>query len=242
MVTFVLPPGTGPAECLAWDEALLDLVEDEACDAALWFWEAPSHCVVVGYGQTPAREVRLDACRADGVPVLRRCSGGGTVVQGPGCLSYALAMPIDAHPELATVSGTNAHVMGCQRDALARVVPGSLAVCGHTDLVWEGRKVSGNAQRRRRRALLFHGTFLHGMDLDLVTRWLRPPSSEPAYRAGRDHAAFVANLPCPPGILRGALAEAWLATPAPVPADGWAHVQRLMAARYGRPEWHDRRA
>ena len=27
MVTFALPPGTAPAECLAWDEALLDLVD-----------------------------------------------------------------------------------------------------------------------------------------------------------------------------------------------------------------------
>ena len=242
MVTFALPPGTGPAECLAWDEALLDLVEDEACEAALWFWEAPSHGVVVGYGQTPAREVRLDACRADGVPVLRRCSGGGTVLQGPGCLSYALAMPIDAHPDLVTVGGTNAHVMGCQRDALARVVPGSLAVCGHTDLVWDGRKVSGNAQRRRRRALLFHGTFLHGMDLALVTRWLLPPSSEPAYRAGRDHEAFVANLPCPPDVLREVLAHAWKATPGPVPEAAGRRVERLMSERYGRADWHERRA
>lgn len=242
MVTFALPPGTGPAECLAWDEALLDLVEDEACDAALWFWEAPSHCVVVGYGQTPAREVRLEACRADGVPVLRRCSGGGTVLQGPGCLSYALALPIDAHPDLGTVGGTNAHVMGRQRDALSRVVPGSLAVCGHTDLVWDGRKVSGNAQRRRRRALLFHGTFLHGMDLALVTRWLRPPSWEPSYRAGRDHEAFVANLPCSSGVIRGALADAWKTTPGDVPEDAGRRVERWMADRYGRAEWHERRA
>ena len=241
MVTFALPHGTAPAACLAWDEALLDLVEDGECHAALGFWEAPSHCVVMGYGQDPAREVHRDACRSDGVPVLRRCSGGGTVLQGPGCLSYALVLPIDWHPELATVGGTNAHVMGCQRDALARVVPGGLAVCGHTDLVWNGRKVSGNAQRRRQRALLFHGTFLHRMDLALVTRWLRPPSSEPAYRAGRAHEAFVANLPCAPDAIRDALAEAWLATPAPLPAASLSRVQRLMADRYGRAEWHERR-
>ncbi len=242
MVTFELPATTPPMECLAWDEALLDAVEEEACEAALWFWESPIPCVVVGYGQTPEREVHMEACRADDVPVLRRCSGGGTVVQGPGCLSYALALPIDSAPALATVSGTNAHVMARQRDALARIVEGTVVVRGHTDLVWNGRKVSGNAQRRKRRALLFHGTFLHGFDLARVTRWLRAPSSEPAYREGRAHEAFISNVPCPARLICKALADEWQAMPAAVPRDASIRVKHLLEERYARAEWHARRA
>ena len=46
--------------------------------------------VVVGRSSRLDEEVHLDACRAAGVPVLRRPSGGAAIVSGPGCLMYAL--------------------------------------------------------------------------------------------------------------------------------------------------------
>ena len=212
MVAFDLPGQPGPAECMAWDEAILDAVEHGECGPSLWFWESPIPCVVVGYGQSPAREVHLEACRADHVPVLRRCSGGGTVVHGPGCLSYGVALPIDLHPDLETIHGTNGFVMSRNRAALQSLVEGTVEVRGHTDLVWNDRKVSGNAQRRKRHALLFHGTFLHALDLSLVPRWLPQPTSQPDYRDHRPHSEFIANLPCPPASIRRAIRLHWLAS------------------------------
>ena len=241
MLAFDLPGAPGPAECLAWDEALLDAVEQGECGPALWFWEASVHGVVVGYGQSPAREVHLDACRADQVPVLRRCSGGGTVVQGPGCLSYAVALPIETHADLETIQGTNAFVMARNRAAIQSLVTGVVDVRGHTDLVWNQRKVSGNAQRRKRRALLFHGTFLHALDLALVPRWLPQPSSQPAYRNDRPHSDFIANLPCSPRAIREALALHWEAAPGTPPPTAAARAQGLLSERYSREAWHQGR-
>lgn len=242
MLTFPLPGNPGPAECLAWDEALLDAVEHGESGPMLAFWEAPAPCVVVGYGQSIEREVHLAACEADHVPVLRRCSGGGTVVQGPGCLSYAVALPIDLHPGLESIQGTNALVMARQRAAIQSLVKGTVEVQGHTDLVWNGRKVSGNAQRRKRHAVLFHGTLLHAFHLPLVPRWLPPPSSEPPYRAGRSHEDFIANLPCNPLAIRTALARQWQATEG-TPCPAAAHrVPDLLRDRYALPAWHRSRA
>src|SRR5204863_6569004 len=109
----------------------------------------------------------------------RRCSGGGAVLQGPGCLNYSLVLRLDSHPALHTVTGTNRFVMERNRAALEsfliRGTPpqealfsksdignwkSEIAVRGHTDLALGDHKFSGNAQRRRRRAVLFHGTFL----------------------------------------------------------------------------------
>jgi lipoate-protein ligase A len=56
-----------------------------------------------------------------------------------------------------------------------------------------GRKVSGNAQRRS--TLLHHGTFLYRFDSRLMQRYIREPERRPAYRGGRNHAAFVTDLP-----------------------------------------------
>ena len=83
-----------PAENLACDEALLDACDENGGEEILRFWEAREPFVVVGYANKVATEVNLDACAAKKLPVFRRCSGGGTVLQGPGCLNYALILRI----------------------------------------------------------------------------------------------------------------------------------------------------
>jgi lipoate-protein ligase A len=77
-------------------------------------------------------------------------------------------------------------------------------------LVVDGRKVSGNAQRRGRRALLHHGTLLYAFDPALAERYLREPRRRPPYRATRTHAEFMGNLPLSADALR-VRAEAGLA-------------------------------
>ena len=225
-----------PAENLAGDEALLNACERNG-GAALRFWESPAPFVVVGYGNEVAREVDRGACAADGVPVLRRCSGGGTVLQGPGCLNYALVLDIASDAALASVSGANGFILHRTAAALAGLLGEPVERCGDTDLVWRGRKFSGNAQRRRRTHLLFHGTLLLSFDLPLVAKYLPPPSRQPDYRQTRPHGEFIANLPLAPVLVKQALAEAWQASVAP---GTWpeAETQRLVRERYALPEWN----
>jgi lipoate-protein ligase A len=83
------------------------------------------------------------------------------------------------------------------------------SVLGHTDLAIAGRKFSGNAQRRKRGAVLFHGTFLLDFDLALVDRLLPMPSKEPDYRRSRSHAEFLMNLNVSATEVKSALAQTW---------------------------------
>ncbi len=83
-----------PAENLACDEALLDWREENGGEEILRFWESPETFVVVGYANKIATEVNVENCRAKQIPIFRRCSGGGTVLQGAGCLNYALILRI----------------------------------------------------------------------------------------------------------------------------------------------------
>lgn len=96
-----------PAANLACDEALLDWREEERGGEILRFWESPEPFVVVGYANKIGTEVNASACEAKNIPVYRRCSGGGTVLQGPGCLNYALILRIEAHPALTTISSAD---------------------------------------------------------------------------------------------------------------------------------------
>jgi len=233
-----------PQENLALDEALLDLA-DAGGDEVLRLWESPAPFVVVGYGNTIATEVDEAACATHNVPVLRRCSGGGTVVQGPGCLSYAVTLRLEHDASLATVSGTNRFVLERLQAAIKPLCTFPLSIQGHTDLcradassggAWI--KFSGNSQRRRQNALLFHGTLLLGFDLALIGQLLRAPSLQPDYRDKRNHAAFVCNLGLDRAPVESALAREWIATePLHVIPD----LTDLMREKYDRPEWHARR-
>jgi lipoate-protein ligase A len=234
-----------PAENLALDEALLDVC-DRGGPESLRFWESPVPFVVVGYGNRIATEVNVAACAAAGVPILRRCSGGGTVVQGPGCLNYNLVLRLPADGPLATVTGTNRFIMERMRDALQPLLRDRVVVEGHTDLGVEPvgadprgpvvRKFSGNAQRRRRHALVFHGTLLLGFDLGQIPRLLNHPSAEPGYRSGRSHLDFVANVALSAADVRHAVTRAWSAHEPFRPLPDLAEP----AAKYRSTEWNER--
>jgi lipoate-protein ligase A len=57
-----------------------------------------------------------------------------------------------------------------------------------------GRKISGNAQAQRRRALIVHGTLLVDFDYGLAEKVLRYPMREPDYRKRRSHREFLVSL------------------------------------------------
>ena len=186
----------------------MDACEDGATGAeVLRFWEPEECFVVVSYANEVAREVNLAACRQAGVGVFRRCSGGGAVLQGPGCLNYSLALRIDGQPHLETITGANRHIMERQRVALTAVLAQAVEINGCTDLAVGGLKFSGNAQRRKRRALLFHGTFLLRFDLGLMDQFLNMPSRQPDYRRGRPHEGFLMNLDVAASVVKDALRE-----------------------------------
>lgn len=195
-----------PQAHLDLDERLLDIAEAKG-HAFLRFWESPSYFVVLGRSNVAEAEVNLAACTKDQIPVLRRCSGGGTVLQGPGCLNYALVFPIDFAPQLATISDTTQWIMAQNAQAIRTQLP-SIQVQGISDLTFNGLKFSGNAQRRKRNAVLFHGTFLLNFDLDKISQYLAMPTKQPEYRQNRPHREFCTNLPITPSQVKAAL-EFW---------------------------------
>jgi lipoate-protein ligase A len=231
-----LPTAT---ENLACDEALLERAEAGEDGEALRFWEPRTWFIAVGYGNAAATEVNLPLCAAQGVPVLRRITGGGTVVQGPGCLNYALILSLAKDEALESIARANRYVLERHQTALQALLNDPVQLQGHTDLTVRGRKFSGNSQRRRRRFLLFHGTFLLQFDLSRVEALLPMPSRQPAYRADRAHRDFLTNLQLPAATLKTALSRAWGASETMVPPPAGT-LEALVREKYGQTAWNFR--
>ena len=136
--------------------------------------------------------------------------------------------------------GAHRFVLGKIADGVASLTGETVTLEGDSDLAIAGRKISGNAQRRRGRAVLVHGTILLGLDVSIVEEVLALPGRRPAYRAGRSHSAFLRNLDLDRDALKVKLRQVWTAKePAPAPP---AHQMRaLIEQKYGNDPWLTRR-
>ena len=228
------------AENLALDEALLneaDQLSGAGREAeVLRIWELTEWAVVVGRATQVDQEVRRAACERDGIPVYRRCSGGTSVVAGPGCLMYAVLVSYEGRPELRSVDTAHHYVMERMQAGLSQLHE-HVEFRGSCDLTIGDRKFSGNALRCKRKFLLYHGTVLYDFPLDRISKYLATPPRQPDYREGRDHASFVTNFPADATAIKDAIRGAWKAK---VVADTWPEqaTADLVRQRYSRATWN----
>jgi lipoate-protein ligase A len=228
-------------ENLALEEALLLAAEAAQGGEVLRFWEWPSHAVVLGSGGKLAADVNVTACETDNIPVARRSSGGGTVLLGPGCLLYTLALDYQRHPALGAIASSYRYVLRLVAEGLGWLAPGA-AFAGTSDLAINGRKFSGNSQQRKQRFMLHHGTLLYDFDLAQPCRYLHMPERQPEYRAQRSHQDFMTNLRVKRSELVEALANVYHACAEP---QAWhpakTCVPQLVAEKYSQASWVRRR-
>jgi lipoate---protein ligase len=229
------------AENLALDEALLIEADAGRRQRTLRFWEPADFAVVLGASRRLQADVQVDECRADGVPILRRTSGGGTVVVGPGTLNITVILPESAAPGLSTVQGAHHYVL----DRIARSVRSAgptVALDGLGDLVIEGRKCGGSAQRRLRHWFMVHCSILNDFPIERIVRYLTIPSRQPAYRQGRNHRDFLRNVGLPRTILKQAIRQECLPGLLSRPEERvpWGVVQTLLSEKFANQAWIER--
>lgn len=228
-----------PAANLALDEALLLAAEEGGLSPVLRLWELQTYAVVLGAAGSLGIDVNEAACQADGVPILRRSSGGGTVVIGPGCLLYSVVLSYEFAPRLHEIVPSIRYVLGRMANALEPLVPG-VKLEGISDLTLNGVKLSGNSQQRKRKHFLHHGTLLCGFDLEQISRYLNPPERQPEYRGDRAHREFVMNLHADVALVRERILGEWAPTSnyGPIP---WEQMRALTLEKFGKEEWVRRR-
>jgi lipoate---protein ligase len=224
------------ASNLACDEALLELFETtSATGGLLRTWEPENHFVVLGHSNRIDCEVNAAACESERVSIFRRLSGGGTVMQGPGCLNYSLILRNGVDIPVG-IEESFQFVLEHHKRCIEQMIGDRVDIAGVSDLIVGGKKFSGNAQYRKRRFSLVHGTLLLHLNQVIVDRCLLLPSKQPTYRQNRSHGCFMRNLHLDAMNVREALRSIWSATDqfTDVPE---ARIVDLEKSRYRRPDW-----
>ena len=154
---------------MAIDEALIENV-DEAPVLRLYGWRPAA--VTIGYFQSMKEEVDLEKCSEIGVDVVRRLTGGGAVLHE---FELTYSFITKEYPQNVMESYRwicEAIVMSINRLGFdASFIP-------LNDIVIAGKKVSGNAQTRRKGILLQHGTLLLDIDVNKMFCVLKVPSEK----------------------------------------------------------------
>lgn len=228
-------------ENLAFDESLLNLAELGQIESCLRFWESESFFIVLGSSNKVKTETFESQAQDKSIKILRRSSGGGTVVQGPGCVSYALVMQLKDNHNLSNIQSSNNYIMEQNRKAIEDTLNSPITLSGSTDLAHDNLKFSGNSQRRRRNALLFHGTFLYDFNLDLISDILSHPSSEPEYRQKRSHKEFLKNIKLSRTEIINALKKKWQAStefPWSIQDQAEREMKNLVESKYSQEWWN----
>ena len=198
-------------ENILYDKMLLESAEAGLSGEAIRFWEAEKFFIVLGKISKLQEDVNIEAARKDNIEIVRRISGGGTVIQGPGCLNYSFIFSYQRNPLFKDIRKSYSIILNKICDSLknldieARFEPIS-------DITFYGKKFSGNAQSRKKRYMLHHGTILYDFPLKMVERYLKIPKEQPQYRKGRAHGDFLTNIKADPREIKDKIAQAFAGT------------------------------
>lgn len=151
--------------------------------------------VVLGLSGVASELVHVEAVLADRVPVIRRFSGGGTVLVTPGIVTTSLIVRSEDAQVDSGPRSIMAYVASLFGDSLNEALHGVRFSLVENDFVIESRmKVAGNAQALSRRRWLQHTSWLYEFEAAAMERYLQLPARRPAYRDARPHSSFLARL------------------------------------------------
>jgi lipoate---protein ligase len=154
-------------------------------------WVPEKNMVIVGRGSNLKAEVNLELTQKDNVSVIRRDSGGCSVFLSPNMVvaSFALYGQKLINP-MVYFRLFNGFVI----KALSRMGLDDVEIKGISDLVVNGKKISGSSIYRNKNLVLFHIVINLSEKAELIGRYLKHPPKEPDYRKGRSHQDFVASI------------------------------------------------
>lgn len=205
----------------------------------LLLWQN-DNTIVVGQNQNTEAEINRAFVEQHHINVVRRSTGGGAVYHDLGNLNYSFIT--DVGDDGISIRRFTEPVV-----AALRSLGLNAEASGRNDILVEGRKVSGTAQRRHGGRILHHGTLLFDANPGMVAGALNVDPEKFRSKSTKSVRSRIGNirdflpndmeLPAFWAYLKDALSGGGL-TPSALSAGELAEVDRLKREKYDTWEWN----
>ncbi len=132
--------------------------------------------ISIGYFQQLTEEVDLTACETEDIDYVRRITGGGAVFHEDE-VTYSFVIQ-EKHPTISK------NILESYK-TICQAIMNGLGFLGVNstyapinDILVNNKKISGNAQTRKQKTVLQHGTILTDVDVDKMFRLLKVPNEK----------------------------------------------------------------
>lgn len=229
---------TDPRVNLAIEEFVLRHLQTEE-EILLFYINEPA--VIIGRNQNTLEEIDPDYVKENNIHIVRRLSGGGAVYHDLGNLNFSFMTNgrIDFHnfakftaPVIQTLNNLG--------------VPAELQ--GKSDIVVNGKKISGNAQYSTPKRMFSHGTILFNTSVEEMLKALNPRQVKIESKAVQSVRTFVTNIKelLPEQLTIQELRQAIIhqiaqnepLTTYQLTAADWEKIEQLKQERYDNWDWN----
>jgi lipoate---protein ligase len=157
----------------------------------LLIWTPNKTYIVLGASNQPEDSLHIENVKNDKITVLKRPSGGQTVVLTPNNLIISAvffdqktSQPLEVFHKINNLVISGLEELGIK----------NLHLKGISDIAINNKKIAGSAIYRNRNGLLYHAVLNLGETSATFEKYLKHPSKEPDYRKGRPHSEFITSL------------------------------------------------
>jgi lipoate-protein ligase A len=169
-----------------------NLIRDNSITQYFDIYEPTDYTIVLGRSRTVESDVYEENCKLDNVKIVKRISGGGTILLAPGMFAWSLIIPTQKIC-LNQTKWFNV-LLNWVINILSSIEIKNIEAKGISDLTINNKKISGTALYIGAKKVLYHGTLLIDIDLLLFEKYIKMPDKMPEYRQNRKHSEFVTTL------------------------------------------------
>jgi lipoate-protein ligase A len=156
----------------------------------------PQPVIVMGFSAKPAELLNIEAVQKDNIMVLRRYTGGGTVIVDNQSVFTSWIMnskDADSAPYPREIMKWSETIFKPVFDSCIDSSTGDSFLLREHDYVVGDKKIGGNAQTITKDRWVHHTSFLWDFD-NKNMGYLQLPKKRPEYRQSRDHNDFLRKL------------------------------------------------
>lgn len=164
---------------------------NSSSNQAVYIWNPDNIYIVLGRSNSSEGSVNLDTAIKDGVTIIKRPTGGESVVLSPNMLVFSAKIDHkNSQKPIEVFNKINKHLI----TQLTNIGIKNLNSKGISDLSIGEKKILGSSMMLKDNIFFYHAVLNINEDPSIISKYLKHPKKEPDYRKGREHKQFVTSL------------------------------------------------